>query len=139
MGEGRRRKPLLAVGVVAVFLAIPAVALAAANHLSISAPHKAKVGVKFNYSVSGNAATSGDRLGTFLTTGAKCAHTFKQEAASPAGVTAVTESVPRGHFTRFYVATSRSTGTHHICAYLYKPKNKNKRTVARATSKYVTH
>lgn len=137
MGEGRRRGAFVGAGIVALFLAIPAVALAAANHLSISSPHKAKVGVQFNYSVSGTAAASNDHLATFLTTGMRCAGTFKQELASPAGVTEVTESVPRGRFTRFYRAISRSRGTHHICAFLYK--NKSKRTVARATSKYVTH
>jgi len=137
MGAGRRRGGFVGAGIAALFLAIPAVAVAVANHLSINVPHKAKVGVQFNYSVSGNAAASNDHLATFLTTGMRCARTFKQELASPAGVTEVTEGVPRGHFTRFYVAKSRSKGTHHVCAFLYK--NKSKRTVARATSTYRTH
>lgn len=136
MGAGHRRTLRLSIGMLIVVLAIPAAAVAATNSLAISSPHHARLGVTFNYRVTGDSASSHNRLATFLSTRVKCAKTFNKELASPFGVTEVTESLPRGHFTRFFHATSHSTGVHYVCAYLYKSKSKG--TVKRAVSKYVT-
>jgi hypothetical protein len=136
MGEGHRGTLRLTIGMLIVVLVIPAAAVAATNSLAISSPHRARLGVTFNYSVTVDSASSHDHLATFLNTRTKCAKTFTKELASPFGGSAVTESVPAGHFTRFFHATSHSKGVHYVCAYLYK--NKSKRTVSRAASKYVT-
>lgn len=136
MGERRWRALRVTGCIVIVSLVIPAVAIAAVNRLTISAPHHAKLGVTFNYGVSGSSASAHNHLATFLTTAATCAKTFKGELASPFGVTEVSEAVPKGHFSRSYHATSHSAGAHYICAYLYR--NQSKGTVRRAASKYVT-
>jgi hypothetical protein len=119
-----------------VALAVPAAAIAATNSLAVNSPHRAHLGVTFNYRVTGDSASAHNRLATFLNTRTKCAATFTKELASPFGGTAVTESVPMGHFTRLFHATSHSKGVHYVCAYMYK--SKSKRTVRRAVSKYVT-
>jgi hypothetical protein len=136
MGEGHRRTLRLSIGMLLIGLAIPAAAVAATNRLAINGPHRATLGVTFNYRVTGNAASSHDHLATFLNTKTKCPSTFARELASPFSVSEVTERVPAGHFTRFFHATPRSKGVHYVCAYLYK--NRSKRTVKRAVSKYVT-
>lgn len=136
MGEGHRRTLRLTASVLIIVLAIPAAAVAAANSLTISSPHRAKLGVTFNYRVTGDSASAHNRLATFLNTRTKCATTFTKELASAFGVSEVAESLPKGRFTRFFHATSHSKGVHYVCAYVYK--SKSKRTVKRAASKYVT-
>lgn len=133
----RNRPRMVAAALVTAALAVPAVAFAAGNSVSIKSHHKAKVGVKFKFTVKGTSGKAGTLLSTFVNTGTKCATTYKAEAAaSPPGTVPIARTLANGNFSNKYSYTPASKGKRYVCAYLWTAPSLA--TLAKASKKFVT-
>jgi hypothetical protein len=135
MSPHRKSPRIVVAALLTAALAIPAVALATANSVSITAHTTAKVGVKFKFTVKGTSNKAGTLLSTFVNTGKKCATTYKAQAASTTTPIARTLE-PKGNFSFKYSYKPASKGKRYVCAYSWTVPSLA--TVAKASSKFVT-
>jgi hypothetical protein len=117
-------------------LAIPAVAFAVGS-IQISAPATVTLNHQFKYTIRGNSPSRNNRVATFPYAEVACKSSFREEKASPRRGAETSIGVPKGAFTVPGTATSKKSGTHYICTYLYY--SRDEKTLARASHRYVTN